>query len=79
MNNARDMLEQSQHALDRIADHTYGQCENCGNPIGKNRLMAKIMNKEWRALPKKQQAVILDLRDQVSQLWDDALEVAWPP
>jgi AcrR family transcriptional regulator len=41
---------------------------------GKNRLMAKIMNKEWRALPKKQQAVILDLRDQVSQLWDDALE-----
>lgn len=41
---------------------------------GKNRLMAKIMNKEWRALPKKQQAVILDLRDEVSQLWDDALQ-----
>ena len=40
VNNARDMLEQSQHALDRIADRTYGQCENCGNPIGKNRLMA---------------------------------------
>ncbi len=40
VNNARDMLEQSQHALERIADGTYGQCENCGNAIGKNRLMA---------------------------------------
>ena len=40
VNNARDMLEQSQHALERIANGTYGQCENCGNPIGKNRLMA---------------------------------------
>ncbi len=40
VNNARDMLEQSEHALARIADGTYGQCENCGNPIGKNRLMA---------------------------------------
>ena len=40
VNNARDMLEQSQHALERIADGTYGKCEICGNPIGKNRLMA---------------------------------------
>jgi DnaK suppressor protein len=40
VNNARDMLEQSEHALDRIADRTYGVCEVCGNPIGKNRLMA---------------------------------------
>jgi RNA polymerase-binding protein DksA len=40
VHNARDMLEQSQHALERIANGTYGQCENCGNPIGKNRLMA---------------------------------------
>ncbi len=40
VNNARDMLEQSQHALERISDGTYGQCENCGNAIGKNRLMA---------------------------------------
>ncbi len=38
--NARIMLEQSEHALERIADKTYGVCENCGNPIGKNRLMA---------------------------------------
>jgi RNA polymerase-binding transcription factor DksA len=34
VNNARDMLEQSQHALERIADGTYGQCEICGNAIG---------------------------------------------
>lgn len=40
VNNARDMLEQSQHALERIADGSYGQCEVCGNAIGKNRLMA---------------------------------------
>ncbi len=40
VNNARDMLMQSQHALERIANRSYGQCEICGNPIGKNRLMA---------------------------------------
>lgn len=40
VNNARDMLEQSQHALERIDVGTYGQCETCGQPIGKNRLMA---------------------------------------
>jgi RNA polymerase-binding protein DksA len=40
VHNARDMLEQSQHALERIDAGSYGQCENCGNPIGKNRLMA---------------------------------------
>lgn len=40
---------------------------------GKNRLMAKIMNHEWRALPKKQQLVIMDLRDEVSGLWDEVL------
>jgi len=39
VNNARDMLEQSERALDRIADGSYGACEMCGNPIGKNRLM----------------------------------------
>ena len=40
VHNARDMLEQSQHALERIDLGTYGQCETCGQPIGKNRLMA---------------------------------------
>ena len=40
VNNARDMLVQSQHALERIADGSYGQCEICGEAIGKNRLMA---------------------------------------
>jgi len=39
-NNAREMLTQSERALQRIADGTYGVCENCGNPIGKNRLTA---------------------------------------
>ena len=39
-NNARVMFEQSQHALERIDDRSYGICESCGNPIGKNRLLA---------------------------------------
>ena len=39
-NNARVMFEQSEHALRRIDDRSYGICESCGNPIGKNRLLA---------------------------------------
>ena len=39
-NNARDMLDQTDHALERITHHTYGACESCGNPIGKYRLQA---------------------------------------
>jgi DnaK suppressor protein len=39
-NNARTMLIQTQHALERIDDGSYGICESCGQPIGKNRLMA---------------------------------------
>ncbi len=39
-NNAREMLAQTEHALERIDDGTYGQCESCGQPIGKMRLMA---------------------------------------
>jgi DnaK suppressor protein len=39
-NNARDMLMQTLHALERIDNGSYGICESCGQPIGKNRLMA---------------------------------------
>ena len=39
-NNARDMLDQVQHALDRIEAGTYGTCESCGKAIGKLRLQA---------------------------------------
>jgi RNA polymerase-binding protein DksA len=38
--NARDMLFQTRHALERIEAGTYGTCENCGGPIGKARLQA---------------------------------------
>lgn len=38
--NARDLLEQSERALDRIEAGTYGTCESCGKPIGKARLQA---------------------------------------
>ena len=37
--NKRDLLDQTHHALERIAAGTYGRCENCGNPIGKLRLI----------------------------------------
>jgi DnaK suppressor protein len=39
-NNQRDMLLQTERALAKIADGTYGVCESCGNPIGKMRLQA---------------------------------------
>ena len=36
--NARDMVLQTERALERIDNRTYGRCEECGNPIGKARL-----------------------------------------
>jgi RNA polymerase-binding transcription factor DksA len=36
--NARDMVLQTERALDRIDRKTYGNCEDCANPIGKERL-----------------------------------------
>ena len=39
-NNARAMLAQTERALERIEDGSYGLCESCGEPIGKMRVMA---------------------------------------
>jgi len=36
--NARDMVLQTERALERIDNKTYGNCEECGVPIGKARL-----------------------------------------
>jgi RNA polymerase-binding transcription factor DksA len=36
--NARDMVLQTERALARIDDKSYGMCEECGSPIGKARL-----------------------------------------
>ncbi len=36
----REALAQIERALTRIHDGSYGVCESCGEPIGKNRLMA---------------------------------------
>ena len=38
--NARELLAQTEHALARIDEGTYGTCESCGEPIGKARLQA---------------------------------------
>jgi len=40
VNNLRDLLAQTTHALDRIAKGTYATCEMTGAPIGKARLQA---------------------------------------
>ncbi len=36
--NAKDMVLQTERALDRIDSKSYGDCEECGNAIGKARL-----------------------------------------
>jgi DnaK suppressor protein len=36
--NARDMVLQTERALERIDSKNYGNCEDCSNPIGKERL-----------------------------------------
>jgi RNA polymerase-binding transcription factor DksA len=38
--NVRETLFQTQHAVARIEDGTYGVCESCGNAVGKLRLQA---------------------------------------
>jgi DnaK suppressor protein len=38
--NARELLDQNERALARIAAGTYGVCESCGEAIGKARLQA---------------------------------------
>lgn len=36
--NARDMVTQTERAVERIDNKTYGKCEECGSFIGKDRL-----------------------------------------
>lgn len=38
--NQRELLLQTEKALDRLDKGSYGQCEVCGEAIGKNRLIA---------------------------------------
>jgi DnaK suppressor protein len=38
--NTRELLEQTEHALERTDAGTSGVCESCGKPIGKARLLA---------------------------------------
>ncbi|QNP75992.1 TraR/DksA family transcriptional regulator [Streptomyces roseirectus] len=38
--NAREMLSQSERALERLDSGTYGVCERCGEAIGKARMQA---------------------------------------
>jgi DnaK suppressor protein len=38
--NSRELLAQTERALESIDAGTYGTCESCGEPIGKARLQA---------------------------------------
>lgn len=38
--NTRDLLLQTERALERLASGGYGTCESCGGPVGKARLQA---------------------------------------
>lgn len=38
--NQTELLTQTKTALGRLADGSYGDCANCGEPIGKARLLA---------------------------------------
>jgi DnaK suppressor protein len=40
VNNTRNLLAQASHALARITAGTFASCESCGEPIGKDRLLA---------------------------------------
>ncbi|MEZ0164092.1 TraR/DksA family transcriptional regulator [Kineococcus sp. LSe6-4] len=40
VNNARDLLEQTQRALVRMSSGAYGVCESCSGAVGKARLQA---------------------------------------
>ena len=40
VNNLRDLLEQTKHAIERVKAGTYATCEISGAPIGKARLQA---------------------------------------
>ena len=39
-NNERDLLEQTERALERMRNGSYGICESCGEAVGKARLQA---------------------------------------
>ena len=54
VNNARDMLLQSERALARLAVGTYGVCETCGEAIGKARL--QVFPRATQCMPCKQKA-----------------------
>lgn len=54
VNNARDMLLQSERALARLAAGTYGVCETCTDAIGKARL--QVFPRATQCMPCKQKA-----------------------
>lgn len=41
LSQARDQLSQVEGAIARLAVGSYGECENCGRPIGAGRLAAR--------------------------------------
>lgn len=40
VNNTRNLLTQTTRALERVSDGSFATCESCGEPIGKDRVLA---------------------------------------
>ena len=55
MESEGEELQQIQEALDRIADNTFGVCENCKKPIPKPRLKAIPYTRLCLACKKKEE------------------------
>lgn len=54
-NNDRQFLQMVEHALSNIAEGTYGECEQCGNPINERRLEAVPWARHCIACQEKQE------------------------
>lgn len=66
LENAREMLEQVDHALTRIEAGTYGQCEWCDKPIGKYRLLSFPRATLCKACKEAEEAVERQATSQVT-------------
>jgi len=54
----RKLIVKMKEAIERIDEGTYGVCEECGEPIGVKRLMARPVTTlciEWKTIEEKRQ------------------------
>jgi len=69
--NARDMVLQTERALERIDNKSYGNCEECGSPIGKARLTSFPSRNSLHAVQAEGRTALKVRR------WRTLFSVAW--